>query len=81
MKPDRNPFRDYSAESALFIRRALVAFAGVLLLTGVLIANLYHLQILRFEDYKTRSNENRIAGAHRAQPRHDLRSQRDPAGL
>ncbi|WP_370546422.1 peptidoglycan DD-transpeptidase MrdA [Edwardsiella tarda] len=60
MKPDRNPFRDYSAESALFIRRALVAFAGVLLLTGVLIANLYHLQILRFEDYKTRSNENRI---------------------
>lgn len=60
MKPDRNPFRDYSAESALFIRRALFAFVGVLLLTGVLLANLYHLQILRFEDYKTRSNENRI---------------------
>ncbi|EOV0980600.1 peptidoglycan DD-transpeptidase MrdA [Edwardsiella piscicida] len=60
MKLDRNPFRDYSAESALFIRRALFAFVGVLLLTGVLLANLYHLQILRFEDYKTRSNENRI---------------------
>ncbi|WHP79491.1 peptidoglycan DD-transpeptidase MrdA [Edwardsiella anguillarum] len=60
MKLDRNPFRDYSAESALFIRRALFAFVGVLLLTGVLLANLYHLQILRFEDYRTRSNENRI---------------------
>ncbi|CAK8736405.1 Peptidoglycan D,D-transpeptidase MrdA [Sodalis praecaptivus] len=60
MKIERNPFRDYSAESALFVRRALVAFAGILLLTGILIVNLYHLQIVRFEDYRTRSNENRI---------------------
>lgn len=60
MKIERNPFRDYSAESALFVRRALVAFAGILLLSGVLIVNLYHLQITRFEDYRTRSNENRI---------------------
>lgn len=35
-------------------------FLGILLLTGVLIANLYNLQILRFTDYQTRSNENRI---------------------
>ena len=41
----QNSFRDYSAESALFVRRALVAFLGILLLTGVLIANLYNLQI------------------------------------
>ncbi|CNE01593.1 peptidoglycan DD-transpeptidase MrdA [Yersinia nurmii] len=60
MKKERNPFRDYSAESALFVRRALVAFLGILLLIGVLIANLYNLQIVRFEDYRTRSNENRI---------------------
>ncbi len=60
MKIERNPFRDYSAESALFVRRALVAFAGILLLSGVLIVNLYHLQITRFEDYRTRSNENSI---------------------
>lgn len=33
---------------------------GILLLTGVLIANLYNLQIVRFTDYQTRSNENRI---------------------
>jgi len=60
MNIDRNPFRDYSAESALFVRRALVAFAGILLLSGILVANLYNLQIMRFEDYRTRSNENRI---------------------
>lgn len=56
----QNSFRDYSAESALFVRRALVAFVGILLLTGVLIANLYNLQILHFTNYQTRSNENRI---------------------
>ncbi len=55
-----NSFRDYSAESALFVRRALAALAGILLLTGILIANLYTLQIVRVEDYRTRSNENRI---------------------
>lgn len=36
----QNSFRDYTAESALFVR-ALVAFTGILLLTGVLIANLF----------------------------------------
>lgn len=56
----QDSFRDYSAESALFVRRALVAFTGILLLTGVLIANLYNLQIVRHDDYQTRSNENRI---------------------
>jgi penicillin-binding protein 2 len=56
----QNSFRDYTAESSLFVRRALVAFLGILLLTGVLIANLYNLQIVRFTDYQTRSNENRI---------------------
>ncbi|CNH40407.1 peptidoglycan DD-transpeptidase MrdA [Yersinia pekkanenii] len=60
MKKELNPFRDYSAESALFVRRALVAFLGILLLSGILVANLYNLQIVRFEDYRTRSNENRI---------------------
>ena len=70
----QNSFRDYTAESALFVRRALVAFTGILLLTGVLIANLYNLQIVRFTDYQTRSNEKpHQAGAYRAQPRHYLR--------
>ena len=56
----QNSFRDYTAESSLFVRRALVAFLGILLLTGVLIANLYNVQIVRYTDYQTRSNENRI---------------------
>lgn len=60
MKKQPNPFRDYSAESALFVRRAVVAFLGILLLSGVLVANLYNLQIVRFDDYSTRSNDNRI---------------------
>ncbi|MER2473189.1 peptidoglycan DD-transpeptidase MrdA [Photorhabdus laumondii] len=60
MKNKRTPFRDYTAESALFARRALVAFIIILVLTGILMANLYHLQITRHEDYQTRSNENRI---------------------
>ena len=49
----QNSFRDYSAESSLFVRRALVAFLGILLLTGVLVANLYNVQIVRFNDYHT----------------------------
>ncbi|MGL9733895.1 MAG: peptidoglycan DD-transpeptidase MrdA [Symbiopectobacterium sp.] len=60
MKIEHKPFRDYSAESALFVRRALVAFIGILLLSGVLATNLYHLQVVRVDDYRTRSNANRI---------------------
>ncbi|MBW7982642.1 peptidoglycan DD-transpeptidase MrdA [Enterobacillus tribolii] len=60
MKIDGKPFRDYSAESALFIRRALVALFVIFILTGILIFNLYSIQVMRFEDYRTRSNENRI---------------------
>ena len=60
MKLQSNAFRDYSAEQKLFVRRAFIAFVGILLLSSVLVVNLYHLQILRFDDYSTRSNENRI---------------------
>ena len=60
MKSQRNSYRDHTAEQTLFVRRALLAFVGILLLSGILVVNLYHLQILRFEDYSTRSNQNRI---------------------
>ncbi|QLB15710.1 penicillin-binding protein 2 [Mannheimia granulomatis] len=56
----REKVRDGQAESNLFARRALVAFMGVLALTGVLLTNLYHLQVMNYEDYQTRSNGNRI---------------------
>ncbi|MCK8242092.1 penicillin-binding protein 2, partial [Erwinia amylovora] len=60
MKLQRNSFRDYTAEQTLFVRRALIALFGILLLSGILVVNLYHLQIIRFDDYSTRSNANRI---------------------
>ncbi|MDR5612223.1 MAG: penicillin-binding transpeptidase domain-containing protein, partial [Arsenophonus sp.] len=59
-KKKRTPFRDYTAESTLFIRRALIAFIIIVILVSILIANLYHLQVVRHEDYQTRSNDNRI---------------------
>ncbi|AEI74913.1 Penicillin-binding protein 2 [Candidatus Moranella endobia PCVAL] len=60
MKIAHHQLRNYSVESALFLRRALVLFAIILLLTSILIVKLYQLQIVRFEDYCTSSNANRI---------------------
>ncbi|MBX4180927.1 peptidoglycan DD-transpeptidase MrdA [Sodalis sp. CWE] len=50
----------YSAESALFMQRVLVAIFGILLLSVVLVINLYHLQVTCFKSYQVRSDENRI---------------------
>lgn len=52
--------RNGQAEKNLFIRRAIIAFIGVIALTGVLLTNLYHLQVVNYESYETRSNGNRI---------------------
>ncbi|PJG85132.1 penicillin-binding protein 2 [Conservatibacter flavescens] len=59
-QPQHDPIRDAKAERNLFARRALITFIGVLVLTGVLLTNLYHLQITNYESYQTRSNGNRI---------------------
>jgi penicillin-binding protein 2 len=53
-------FRDYPAESLLFLRRAVVAFIIVVVMFGVLVVNLYHLQIGQYQFYQTRSNQNDI---------------------
>ncbi|MBE2897692.1 penicillin-binding protein 2 [Pasteurellaceae bacterium 20609_3] len=52
--------RDNKAEQNLFLRRALVAFIGVIILLALLLLNLYHLQVRDFDNYQTRSNGNRI---------------------
>lgn len=52
--------RNGQAEINLFVRRAFIAFLGVLGLTTVLLANLYNLQVRDYETYQTRSNGNRI---------------------
>lgn len=60
MKNQRTPFRDYTAESKLFMRRVLIAFGVIILLSVLLVTNLYYLQVVRHEDYQTKSNDNRI---------------------
>lgn len=59
-QPQYDPIRDAKAERNLFARRALLAFIGVLLLTAILLTNLYNLQITNYQSYQTRSNGNRI---------------------
>ncbi|WPC73330.1 penicillin-binding protein 2 [Vibrio porteresiae] len=56
----RSPIRDYQIEARLFRNRAVVSFVGIIMLVGVLIANLYNIQVNQYQDYKTRSNDNRI---------------------
>lgn len=60
MKLIGHPFRDYSAEQQLFAKRAMVAFVAIMLLMVILVTNLWNLQINKFADYSTRSNQNRI---------------------
>ena len=60
MKLTAYAFRDYSAEQKLFVKRAAIALVGVFLLLSILIVNMCHLQIVKYDDYRTRSNQNRI---------------------
>ena len=54
------PLRDDHAEKSVFIRRLVVAITFMLLLTGCLFSNLYYLQVIKYDSYLTRSDENRI---------------------
>ncbi|WP_274005576.1 penicillin-binding protein 2 [Vibrio parahaemolyticus] len=56
----RSQIRDYQAEARLFANRAIVAFFGIVVLMGLLVANMYNIQVNQFQDYQTRSNDNRI---------------------
>ncbi len=60
MRKHRPTIRDHSAEANLFARRAFVGFVFVTLLIGVLLSNLYNIQVIEHQDYQTRSNDNRI---------------------
>jgi len=57
---NRPPIRNPAAENALFKRRAIIAFAGVIVLLFLLISNLYNIQVNSYETYKTQANGNRI---------------------
>ncbi|WP_018981602.1 penicillin-binding protein 2 [Salinimonas chungwhensis] len=56
----RQHIRDHSAEANLFARRCAIALLIVVAMLGVVVSNLYSLQVSQFEDYQTRSNGNRI---------------------
>ncbi|UCQ26338.1 penicillin-binding protein 2 [Edwardsiella tarda] len=56
----KDAIRDHGAESALFLRRTLIALVVVILCFALLIANLYHLQVQDHAEYQTRSDENDI---------------------
>ncbi|WP_394250376.1 penicillin-binding protein 2 [Vibrio profundi] len=60
MKHQRVKLRDHKSEVRLFKGRVVAAFSGILLLTLVLISNLYRLQVNNFENYQTRADGNRI---------------------
>lgn len=53
-------FRNFEAEEKLFVRRALVAFALVVICFIILGVNLYCIQVEQHSYYQTRSNENDI---------------------
>ena len=65
----RISIKDNNAEAALFRRRAMVAMAGVIVLTLMLLLNLYVVQVIHHDDYQTRSNDNRIKVVPVAPPR------------
>ena len=55
----RRQIRDYQAEARLFSSRAIVSFLAIVILMGLLVANLYHLQVTQFQDSNNRSHDNR----------------------
>ncbi|SQK72396.1 penicillin-binding protein 2 [Tatumella ptyseos] len=52
--------RNFEIEEKLFIRRAITAFVLVAVCFGILVYNLYRLQICEHSYYQTRSNDNDI---------------------
>ncbi len=60
MRRKRTQIRDHQSESKLFQNRAIVAFVGIIVIVALLLGNLYNIQVNQFQDYQTRSNDNRI---------------------
>lgn len=56
----RATIRDHTAEAQLFSRRLALATIIVFAVFALLIYNMYKLQVVQFQGYQTRSNDNRI---------------------
>ncbi len=60
MARKRQAIRDHTAEANLFARRAAVSLLIVFAMLGIVVSNLYVLQVEQHDAYQTRSNGNRI---------------------
>lgn len=60
MKKKRVTIRDHHAEAALFGRRVFVSLVVVVIALGILLSNMYRLQVVNHHSFQTRSNDNRI---------------------
>lgn len=56
----RIEIRDHQKELTLFSRRAAASFVMLILMTCILLVNLYHLQVSEYKKYIGRANNNRI---------------------
>lgn len=54
-------FKDHYRERQLLISRSIFAFGFVVIMLSSLAARSWYLQVVKFEDYQTRSNDNRIS--------------------
>lgn len=54
------PLKDHEKDARLVRQRVLVGAVFVLLLTGVLIARLYYLQVVQYQHHSTLSENNRV---------------------
>ncbi|MET1256806.1 penicillin-binding protein 2 [Aliikangiella maris] len=54
-------FKDHYQERKLLIKRSIVAFAFVAIMLMVLLIRSWYLQVVLYDDYQTRSNDNRIS--------------------
>ena len=58
--PRRQRLKNLGAETEQFRRRALLGFLGIALATTALAAGYFRLQVLQHEEFRTRSEANRI---------------------
>jgi len=54
-------FKDHRQERQILVSRSIIAFAFVSILMLSLLARSWYLQVIKHEDYQTRSNNNRIS--------------------
>lgn len=60
LSPDNKSEHAEDLALSIFKRRVYFSIGMAIFMIAILFANLYYLQIISYQDYKTRSNENRI---------------------